>query len=229
MTFLSRRRIALSSGLIVAAILFSQPVSAHPHVYSDLRSDIILDEQGRATSIHVEWIFDEGYTEAATEGMDADKDGIFTSAELQPVVTENINALKEYRYFVAAKANGKDIPYSDVTEYGQRINDQGRLSMTFVVPFATPIDLTTAEFTYKIYDPDFFIAYDYIKGEAVTAIGNLPKGCLINVGTVAFDENMEETKKQLAEKPANWQPDQPQDFGSLFAQPVSVSCKPAAS
>jgi|GEM_PF-1126188 len=229
MTFLSRRQIALSSGLIVAAVLFSQPVSAHPHVYSDLRSDIILDEQGRATSIHVEWIFDPGYTEAATEGMDADRDGIFTSAELQPVVTENINALKEYRYFVAARANGKDIAYSDVTEYGQRINDQGRLSMTFVVPFATPIDLTTAEFTYKIYDPDFFIAYDYIKGETVVAIGNLPKGCVINVGTVAFDENIEETKKQLAEKPVDWQPDQPQDFGSLFAQPVSVSCRPAAS
>jgi len=229
MTFLSRRQIVLSSGLVVAAVLFSQPVSAHPHVYSDLRSDIILDEQGRAISIHVEWIFDEGYTEAATEGMDADRDGVFTSAELQPVVTENINALKEYRYFVAAKANGKDIAYSDVTEYGQRINDQGRLSMTFVVPFATPVDLTTAEFTYKIYDPDFFIAYDYIKGETVTAIGNLPKGCVINVGTVAFDENMEETKKQLADKPADWQPDQPQDFGSLFAQPVSVSCKQAAS
>lgn len=174
-------------------------------------------------------IFDDGYTEAATEGMDADRDGVFTSAELQPVVTENISALKEYRYFVAAKANGKDIAYSDVTEYGQRINDQGRLSMTFIVPFATPVDLTTAKFTYKIYDPDFFIAYDYIKGETVTAIGNLPKGCVINVGTVAFDENMEETKKQLADKPADWQPDQPQDFGSLFAQPVSVSCKQAAS
>lgn len=229
MTFLSRRQIALTSGLIGAAILYSQPVSAHPHVYSDLRSDIILDEQGRATSIHVEWIFDEGYTEAAIEGMDADKDGIYTSSELQPVVTENINALKEYRYFVSAKANGKDIAYSDVTEYGQRINDQGRLSMTFVVPFTTPIDLTTAGFTYKIYDPDFFIAYDYIKGETVAAVGNLPKGCVINVGTVAFDENMEETKKQLADKPADWQPDKPQDFGSLFAQSVSVSCKPVAS
>ncbi len=229
MTFLSRPRIVLSSSLIAALAMFSQPAFAHPHVWADLRSDIILDEQGRAASIHVEWIFDDGYTAAATEGMDADNDGVYTSSELHPVVTENIRALKEYRYFVAAKANGKDIPYGDVTEYGQRINDQGRLSMTFVVPFATPVDLTTARFTYKIYDPDFFIAYDYIKGETVAAIGNLPKGCVVNVGTVAFDEEMEETKKQLAEKPVDWQPEQPQDFGSLFAQPVSVTCKQAAS
>ena len=229
MTIMSRQRIALSSCLIAATSLFAQSASAHPHVWADLRSDIILDEQGRATSIHVEWIFDEGYTAAATEGMDADNDGVFTSSELQPVVTENIRALKEYRYFVAAKANGKDIPYADVTEYGQRINDQGRLSMTFVVPFETPIDLTTAAFNYKIYDPDFFIAYDYIPGENVVAIGDLPKGCVVNLGVVAFDEQMEETKRKLAEKPVDWQPEQPQDFGSLFAQPVSVSCKQAAS
>ncbi len=229
MSLLSKKHITASSALIVAAALFSQTAAAHPHVYSDLRSDIILDDQGRATAIHVEWIFDQGYTEAATEGMDTDKDGIYTAAELQPVVDENIKALKEYRYFVAAKANGKDIAYADVTEYGQRINDQGRLSMTFVVPFATPVDLRTGEFTYKIYDPDFFIAYDYIKGETVTAIGNLPKDCVINVGTLAFDESIEQTKQELADKPPDWQPDQPQDFGSLFAQPVSVSCKPAAS
>ncbi len=229
MIILSKKPLALSSGLIIAATVFSHTVAAHPHVYSDMRTDIILDELGRATAIHVEWIFDQGYTEAATEGMDADKDGVYTAAELQPVVTENIAALKEYRYFVAAKANGTDIPYADVTEYGQRINDQGRLSMTFVVPFATPVDLTTGQFTYKVYDPDFFIAYDYIKGETVTAIGNLPAGCVINVGTVAFDENIEQTKQELADKPADWQPDQPQDFGSLFAQPVSVSCKSAAS
>ena len=66
--------------------------------------------------------------------------------------------------------------------------------MTFVVPFATPVDLPTGQFTYKVYDPDFFIAYDYIKGETVTAIGNLPKGCAIHVGAVAFDESIEQTK-----------------------------------
>ncbi len=229
MIVLSKNHIVAVSGLMAAAGLLSQPLSAHPHVWSDMRSDILLDDQGRATAIHVEWIFDQGYTEAATEGMDADKDGIYTASELQPVVEENIRALKEFRYFTAAKANGRDIPYADVTEYGQRINDQGRLSMVFVVPFAAPVDLTTANFTYKIYDPDFFIAFDYIKGETVSAIGNLPKGCAVNVGVLAFDENIEQTRQELAEKPVDWQPEQPQDFGSLFAQPVSVSCKPAAS
>ncbi len=206
-----------------------QPAQAHPHVYSDMRSDIVLDEQGRAVAINVEWIFDATYTEAAIEGMDADKDGVYTSQELQPVVTENIKALKEFRYFVQARAHGGDVKYADVTEYGQRINDEGRLAMTFVVPFAQPVDLMTADFNYKIYDPDFFIAYDYIRGETIGVIGDMPKGCRASLGTVQFDENVKQTQQMLADKPADWQPEQPEDFGSLFAQPVSVSCKPAGS
>ena len=52
---------------IVAASQFAAaPASAHPHVWSDMRSDLVLDEQGRAVAINVEWIFDAGYTEAAT-------------------------------------------------------------------------------------------------------------------------------------------------------------------
>jgi ABC-type uncharacterized transport system substrate-binding protein len=208
---------------------FALPALAHPHVYSDLRSDIVLDDQGRAIALNIEWIFDQTYTEAAIEGMDADKDGVYTPQELHPVVTENIKALKEFRYFVQAKAAGKEVEYADVTEYGQRMNDEGRLAMTFVVPFAAPIDLKSTGFNYKVYDPDFFIAYDYIKGETIGIIGELPKGCTVSLGTVAFDEKVQETQKMLADKPVDWQPDQPQDFGSLFAQPVSVSCKPAGS
>ena len=223
------RLFAITSAVCAAGLLWSGTAHAHPHVWSDMRSDLVLDDQGRAVAINVEWIFDEGYTEAATEGMDADRDGIYTPAELHPVATENIQALKEFRYFVQARSGGKDVPYADVTEYGHRINDQGRLHMIFVVPFAAPVDLTKADFTYKIYDPDFFIAYEFVKEKSVAAIGDLPKGCTISIGTVAFDEQAQQTKEMLADKPADWQPEQPTDFGALFAQPVNVTCKPPAS
>jgi ABC-type uncharacterized transport system substrate-binding protein len=223
------RRMLTAAAIGCTLTIGAGPAVAHPHVWSDMRSDLVLDDQGRAVAINVEWIFDPGYTEAAIEGMDANKDGIYSSAELHPVATENIRALKEFRYFVAARSGGKDVPYSDVTEYGHRINDEGRLHMTFVVPFEKPVDLTAAAFEYKIYDPDFFIAYEFVKEQPVMLIGQLPKGCEMQVGTVAFDEQVAQTQQMLADKPVDWQPEQPQDFGSLFAQPVSVKCEPAAS
>ena len=221
--------LTIALGLCTAAVFAVPAAFAHPHVLSDMRSDLVLDDQGRAVAINVEWVFDEGYTEAATEGMDADGDGVFTSAELKPVVDENIKALKEFRYFVQAKADGKDIEYADVTEYLQRINDQGRLQMIFVVPFKEPVDVTRASFTYSIYDPDFFIAYEFQKQDPVSVIGELPKDCSISVGALTFDEKAQETQQMLADKPADWQPEQPTDFGSMFAQPVNVTCKPPAS
>ena len=221
--------LTIALGLCTAAVFAVPAGFAHPHVLSDMRSDLVLDDQGRAVAINVEWVFDEGYTEAATEGMDADGDGVFTSAELKPVVDENIKALKESRYSVQAKADGKDIEYADVTEYLQRINDQGRLQMIFVVPFKEPVDVTRASFTYSIYDPDFFIAYEFQKQDPVSVIGELPKDCSISVGALTFDEKAQETQQMLADKPADWQPEQPTDFGSMFAQPVNVTCKPPAS
>ena len=221
--------LAIALGLCTTAGFSVPPALAHPHVLSDMRSDLVLDDQGRAVAINVEWIFDQFYTEAATEGMDADGDGVYTSAELKPVVDENIKALKEFRYFVQAKAGNRDIEYADVTEYLQRINDEGRLQMIFVVPFAQPVDLEKQQFTYSIYDPDFFIAYDFLKQDPVSVIGELPKGCALSIGTVNFDEQVQETRQMLAEKPVDWQPEQPTDFGSLFAQPVNVTCKPPAS
>ena len=223
------RLFAIASAVFAAGFLPAGPAHAHPHVWSDMRSDLVLDDQGRAIAINIEWIFDQGYTEAATEGMDADGDGVFTSAELHPVVTENIRALKEFRYFLQTKAGGKDVEYADVTEYLQRINDDGRLQMIFVVPFAAPVDIKTTDITYKIYDPDFFIAYEFVKENPVAVIGDMPSGCTASIGKIEFDEQAQQTKEMLADKPADWQPEQPTDFGSLFAQPVNITCKPQAS
>jgi ABC-type uncharacterized transport system substrate-binding protein len=219
--------IALAAGTV--ALIPASTAQAHPHVWSDMRSDVVLNDKGEAVAINVEWIFDEGYTAAAIEGMDANGDGIYTSVELHPVVTENIEALKEFRYFVQAKAGNKDIQYADVTEYMQRINDQGRLQMVFVVPFDKPVNIKTTELTYQIYDPDFFIAFEFVKERPVAIIGDMPKGCSASVGNNEFDEQVEQTRQMLADKPTDWQPEQPTDFGSLFAQKVTLTCKPAAS
>jgi ABC-type uncharacterized transport system substrate-binding protein len=76
----------------------------------------------------------------------------------------------------------------------QRINDQGRLQMVFVVPFDKPVNIKTTELTYQIYDPDFFIAYEFVKERPVAIIGDMPKGCSASVGNNEFDEQVEQTQ-----------------------------------
>ncbi len=38
----------------------------------------------------------------------------------------------------------------------------GKLSLWFELPFATPVDPKAGAFEARVYDPDFFIAFDYM-------------------------------------------------------------------
>ena len=212
------------AGLAVAAGLAAGPAHAHPHVVADMLSDVVFDDTGRIVAINVEWTFDNAYSELAVDGLDTDKDGLYSASELEPLVRENIAALKEYDYFVYAAVDGRKPAFGEVTEYGQILGDDNRLRMHFAVPLAEPVDPRAARFEYRIYDPDFYIAFDFLGDRPVEALGAIPAGCAVAVGAMAFDQQVEETRQMLADKPPDWQPEAPTDFGSLFSRPVSVDC-----
>ena len=148
---------------------------AHPHVYIEMTSDVVFNDQGLISAINVEWVFDPDYTAMATEGLDVNKDGEMTTDELEPLAKENIEALKEWSYFVYGRLNGQKLKWADVTDYGQLIGTDGRLRMHFVVPAEKPIDPKTAEFLYRIYDPTFYIAIDFVEKDPVEAVGKIPE------------------------------------------------------
>jgi ABC-type uncharacterized transport system substrate-binding protein len=205
--------------------LLSASALAHPHVIIEGWSDVIFNGAGLIEGIYIEWAFDENYSEIAIEGLDANDDGFYSAAELDVLTRENIAALKDYNYFVYAKADGKQLAYGDVTEYTQILTGK-ILKLHFRVPLAEPVDPRKAEFTYKIYDPSFYIAIDYAAKSPVNVIGTLPEQCKVELGKVVADEQTEQTREMLSTKGQDWQPEEEEDFGALFAQPVNVICKP---
>ncbi len=213
--------LTLAAGLLYGAA----PVVAHPHVVIESWSDVVFNDAGRIEAIYVEWAFDQNYSELAIEGLDANNDGHYSAAELDVLTRENIVALKDYNYFVYAKADGKQLKYEDVTEYNQTLSGK-ILKMHFKVPLAEPVDPKAVSFAYKIYDPSFYIAIDYSAKSPVNTIGTVPKGCAVELGKVVADEQTEETRQMLSTKDQDWQPDENEDFGAMFAQPVFVKCKP---
>jgi ABC-type uncharacterized transport system substrate-binding protein len=215
--------------LIVSAMVLLATASqarAHPHVFIEMTSDVVFNGDGLINAINVEWVFDPDYSSMATEGLDANKDGMMSTDELAPLAKENVDSLKEWSYFVYARLNGEKLKWPDVTEYGQHMGDDGRLRMQFVVPFPKPVDPRTAEFVYRIYDPSFYIAIDFAGKEPVEALGSKPPSCQIEVRKPPDPNETQDTKSMLATKGKDWTPDQEDDFGVMFAQPVAVVCKP---
>lgn len=214
----------IAAGVLASAIVSSAPAGAHPHVRVEMRSDVVFNEQGQIHAINLIWTFDDAYTQMALDGLDANGDGVYSQAEIDPLTKENMISLKDYEYFTVLRVNGEKQALGEVTEYGQ-IWSNDKLQLHFQVPLKTPADPAKGEFVAKVYDPDFFIAIDYVKDEPVTVIGPMPKSCKMALKPVPSDAEIEATRAMLSDKPAGWKPENNEDFGALFAQPVSVSCK----
>src|SRR3954463_3568656 len=80
---------------------------AHPHVWIDMRSDVVFDDNGLVTGVNVEWTFDDGYAQMALDGLDTDHDGVYSQDELAPLTKENMESLKDYNYFVHFRVDGQ--------------------------------------------------------------------------------------------------------------------------
>ena len=208
----------------LAALGLASPASAHPHVWVEMRSDIVFGDDGKITGVNLIWSFDDGYTQMALDGLDSNGDGVYSQEELDPLTKENIASLKDYEYFTVMRVNGEKQASGEVTEFGQ-IWSNDKLQLHFQVPLKEPIDPTKGEFVVKVYDPEFFIAMDYVKDAPVTVIGAMPASCQLIVKPVPTDAEIDSTREMLSSKGADWKPENNEDFGALFAQPVLIECK----
>ena len=197
---------------------------AHPHVWADMQSGIVFTDEGLIKGVDIEWTFDDGYTQMALDGLDVDGDGIYSQDELAPLTKENIESLKDYEYFTVIRADGEQQKIGEVTDAGQ-IWSNNRLTLHFQVPLLKPIDPKKTKFMVKIYDPEFFVAIDYVKDDPVDTVGNMPKECKLVVKPVPTDAELDQTRLMLSTKGKEWKPENNEDFGAMFAQAVSIACK----
>jgi len=93
---------------IVMVVLF-WPVAAwsHPHVWADMRSQLLVAEDGTINGVRVEWTTDKAYARDALDGLDTNHDGIYEPEELARLTEENLKALADYNYFVVFRFNGE--------------------------------------------------------------------------------------------------------------------------
>jgi ABC-type uncharacterized transport system substrate-binding protein len=221
---MTREKLHLVAALAaVAACGQAAPASAHPHVWITMQSDLVFNDQGRIAAVNLTWTFDDNYAQMALEGLDGDGDGVYSQAELEPLTRENMASLKDYDYFAVVRFAGEKQAFGAITDYGQ-IWSNGTLELHFQIPLAKPIDPRAGEFMLKVYDPDFFIAIDYVKDDPVSILGAMPQSCRLLVKPVPTDAEIDSTREMLSTKGAEWKPENNEDFGALFAQPVTVAC-----
>ena len=209
----------LKSGVLAVLLMLAGSGSflaeAHPHVWIDLRSTIVLDENGHVIGIEQEWLFDYFYTVFSVDGIvsDAQKKALTALAET------NLKSLRAYNYFTEVKSDNTKVPLGIVNEYESELRNR-RLWMRFVVPFSTPIDASTKLLSFAVFDPTFYIEILHLKEDIIGFRGPWSEKC-----TALIIPPKPTTEAVLLARALDRDAKSDNTLGSIFAERVEVSCR----
>jgi ABC-type uncharacterized transport system substrate-binding protein len=204
----------------LTVLAFAGRATAHPHVWVTMNSELVYTSDGRVSGIRHHWAFDEMFSAYAVQGIQSDVKGQFTREDLAPLAKINVNSIKEYKYFTYATADGKKVTFADpLPEYWLDYRDS-ILVLNFMLPFKHPVKAKRLKI--EIYDPTFFIDFEYMKKSPVELVG-APKGCKLNVVlppaiTAMQSQTLGEQFFNALTAAQNW--------GSQFANVILVNCPP---
>lgn len=211
--------------LIATTAAFVKPVAAHPHVWADMSSQLQIADDGKITGVRVQWTTDKVYAQEALSGLHANDSGNYEPGELAKLTAENLSALSEYDYFVSFRFNGEKQKNGKAIDGTQIYNpNSGRLTLLFTVPLEAPLDPHQGAVQLKVYDPEFFIDFEYVKDRALVINKRLAAGCSVKLMPIPSDTTVDQTKQMLSTKGRDWKPDNNEDFGGMFAQAAVVQC-----
>ena len=211
---------SLGGWLLAVSCLINGPATlatAHPHMWVDLESQIVLHDNASLASIHQEWLFDDFFSTALIEEAGLHPDGIGPGIKQQ--ITEIMVNLQPFDYFTVIKLGDDTLPLALVGGVTAGIRGN-RVWMDFTVAIESHVDLMTQNFSYAIFDPTFYIEMYHREGETISFDGDAPAGCSIEI--VQPNPSADAiTLSQSASLDAN-----PDDtIGRLFAETVHVKCQ----
>jgi ABC-type uncharacterized transport system substrate-binding protein len=219
------RHALLITCLIVAVLAgFVPNAAAHPHVWATVRAEIVFGPDQKITGIRHAWTFDEFYTAMAVQGLDADGDGVYSKAELEPLAKVNVDSLEEFDYFTFVRLAGTDefLPLKPPVDYWVEY-DNTVLTLHFTLPLETPLDPRPKDVTVDVYDPSFFVAFGFAEKTPVKLTGTPVPGC--NAEVDKPDPESAEAAAALTEAFFS-QLGPGSSYGSQFAQTATVKCVP---
>ena len=200
---------------LVALGFAASAAQAHPHVYVTMKSEIVYDAEGRMTGIRHHWTFDDMFSSYATQGLESKEKGKFTREELQPLAEVNVTSLKEFDFFTQGKLNGQKAEFEQPVDYFLEQKDD-LLTLHFTLPLKTPA--ATKAIDLDIYDPLYFVAFEFADKEPITLKG-APASCKLSTQKLGDETQTKSLSESIFSRP---DPNNP--FGAQFANKIAVKC-----
>lgn len=168
---------AFVAGLFLAAA--AAPAAAHPHVWVTVKAELMYEPSGKVAAIRQHWTFDEGYSSYAIQGLDTNKDGVYSREELAELAKVNTDALAESGYFTVLKLDGKRADFAKPVE--EWLDHDGKvLTLHYLLPLAQP-GSAKRTLILDVYDPTFFVDFSYAEIDKPVTLAGGGDGCAVQV------------------------------------------------
>ena len=164
---------------LCAVLGWAGAAQAHPHVWVTAQAEIVFNPEGAVASIRHVWEFDEAYTAFAVQGLDTDKDGKTSRAELAALAKENAESLPEFEFFTGLKVDGRRQTFAAPRDYFMELND-AKLRLVLTLPLTAPAKPKTSV-SLEVVDRTFFVSFAFVEGEGAVQLVNAPKGCAVKI------------------------------------------------
>lgn len=195
---------------------------AHPHVWVTYETTVVYENNAIVGFDHI-WTFDDMYTAMAIEGLDKNGDGKYTREELAELADVNMQGLKDFDYFTFAKLGDQNLKISGPKEHWLEYNGK-LLRLHFRAVLEQPVLSDAKGFSFAIYDPSFFIAFEPEQTDAVKLAAGAPAGCKAVINEPHPENNSEDLKQKLLDDAFAQQLGQSTNIGGGFTKTISVVC-----
>lgn len=230
------RRIGFLVAAIGLGLAVAQPAVAHPHVWVEIDSEILVEAQ-RITGVRHRWVFDEAYSEQAVEGLDVNKDGRIDREELAELAKINMEALPQFGYFTEVQTAGQRAAVKPPTDYWLEHIDlppakddaakrpRKALVLHFTLALEQAVDLSAKDLMFTVRDTSFFIAFLTTDKSAVRFAKDAAGTCRLAAdeetkSLTSLAQSMQDAVAKAGEEPSATAPTE----GPMFNQVFTVTC-----
>jgi len=204
--------------LIAWLSLYPNSASAHPHVWVAVEATIAY-AGGNVAGLQQRWTFDDMYTAMAIQGLDKNGDGTYDRDELKELAQVNIDGIKQFEYFTHAKLGDAALKFAEPKDFWLEHKDNV-LTLNFTLPLEQPLAAETPGFSFSIYDPSYFIAFDFAKDKdkPVKLGEGAPVTCALDMDPAPSDEDVQNLANAFSAEMGG------SSSGSSLSRTVRVKC-----
>ncbi len=144
----------LVCSLLLMGVVLPGTAGAHPHIFIENSVRVMFDGAGM-TGLAVRWIFDEMFSATMIEEFDGNKDGTFSTAEVEALRKGAFSNLENYHYFTYISTAAKTYEITRVENFHAVIKNH-KIIYTFFVPCKIQASSKPAKVTIAVYDETYY-------------------------------------------------------------------------